>query len=611
MAKEEAEPPIPSSRPSAHPGAKTLLRLTGYGWRHKWPMLGSLATMALATLAGIAIPTLLGTSVDEALETGLRRNLILAGGAILLVSLIRGVMEYAESYLSESVSQRAAFELRNDFFKKLQHLSFGFHDKHQTGNLMSRATADVEAVRGFLGHGILKWLRIVLMLGTISFLLMSMNWRLGLVCLAFIPIVATRSTTMFFRLKKLWSRRQAEVANMTTVLQENLTGVRVVKAFGAGRHEEKRFQQRASAVAENSYAAASISALRGAQMSLLVGLATVVIVWVGGREVILHNLTTGEMTAFVLYMAMLASPIRGIASAAAGIAQTVAAGQRLFEVLDARSPVRQSKGARDLPKVAGHVKFDNVSLDYDSSKHAVRNISFEAKPGQIVALLGAPGSGKSSLVHMIPRFYDPSSGRITVDDVDTRDVTLESLRKNTGIVLQDVFVFGATIRDNIAYGMRDASLERIEEAAKVAQLHDWVDSLPAGYDTWVGERGITLSGGQRQRLAIARTVLLDPPILILDDSTSSVDVRTEQQIQKALADVIKGRTTFVVAHRMSTLRKADLVLVLDRGRIVESGSHEDLRTLNGIYQRTLKLQLQPQESGTPERRETADQAVRS
>ncbi len=556
-------------------------------------MVGSLVTMALATLAGIAIPSLLGTSIDEALESGLRRNLILTAGAILLISVIRGALEYAESYLSESVSQRAAYELRNDFFKKLQRLSFGFHDKHQTGNLMSRATADVEAVRGFLGHGIVKWLRIILTLGTISFLIMSMNWRLGLVCLAFIPIVATRSATMFFRLKELWGKQQAETANMTTVLQENLTGVRVVKAFGARRHEEQRFERRASSVADNAYLASSLSALRGAQMSFLMGLAMVAIVWVGGREVILGNLSTGELTAFVLYMAMLAMPVRGIASAATTVARTVAAGQRLFEVLDARSPVRQSKDAQVLPRVAGRVKFDNVTLDYEPSKHAVRNVSFEAQPGQVVALLGAPGSGKSSLVHMIPRFYDPSSGRITIDNVDTRDVTLDSLRKNIGIVLQDVFVFGATIRDNIAYGVKGASLEQVEEAAKVAQFHDWVDSLADGYDTWVGERGLTLSGGQRQRLAIARTILLDPPILILDDSTSSVDVGTEQQIQQALAEVIKGRTTFVIAHRLSTLRQADLVLVLDRGRIVESGTHEKLRTLDGIYRRTHELQLQP------------------
>ena len=310
---------------------------------------------------------------------------------------------------------------------------------------------------------------------------------------------------------------------------------------------------------------------------------------------VFDRLTFGELSAFILWMGLLAMPVRMIGWMLNTLTRAAAAGQRIFEVLDAESPVEERPGATPLPRATGHVRFEGVSLSYDERVPAVHDVSFEAEPGQLVAILGGPGSGKSTVVHLIPRFYDVSSGRIAVDGVDVRDVTLASLRQNVGIVLQDVFVFGATLRDNIAYGVDDASMEEEVRASKIAQLHPFVKSLPKGYDSWVGERGITLSGGQRQRLAIARTLLLDPPILILDDSTSSVDVGTEYLIQQALADVVKGRTTFVIAHRLSTVREADLILVLDRSEIVERGTHDELLARDGFYRRTYELQLRPQE----------------
>ena len=321
------------------------------------------------------------------------------------------------------------------------------------------------------------------------------------------------------------------------------------------------------------------------------------ILWFGGREVGAGRLTPGELAAFILYMGILQMPVRMTGWMVNTFTRATSAGQRIFEVLDAESPVTEKPGAETMPRARGHVKFENVTLSYESGSTtpAVRAIDFEVEPGQTVAVLGGPGSGKSTAVHMIPRFYDASEGRITIDGIDVRDVSLSSLRRNVGIVLQDVFVFAATLKDNIAYGADDASMQEVIRAASVAQLHGFAESLPNGYQTWVGERGITLSGGQRQRLAIARTLLLDPPILILDDSTSSVDVGTEYQLQQALAEVIKGRTTFVIAHSLSTVRDADLILVLDKGEIVERGTHDELVARGGFYSRIYDLQLRPQE----------------
>ena len=370
--------------------------------------------------------------------------------------------------------------------------------------------------------------------------------------------------------------------------------MRVVKAFGARAHEEAKFEKKASAVATHTYNASLLFASQGALMSLVLTLGVGAILLFGGREVVLDRLTPGELTAFISYMGLLAMPVRMIGWIVNLFSRASSAGQRLFEVLDAESPVEEKADARSMARVTGHVRFEKVSLSYGVGDAVVNDIDFEVEPGQMVAILGGPGSGKSTIVHLIPRFYEVSGGRITIDDTDIRDVTLLSLRKNVGIVFQDVFVFASTLRDNIAYGVDDATRDEVVSAARVAQLHEFAEGLPKGYETWIGERGITLSGGQRQRLAIARTILLDPPILILDDSTSSVDVGTEFMIQQALADVIKGRTTFVIAHRLSTVRKADLILVLDEGRIVERGTHKALMEMDGFYRRIYDLQLSSQ-----------------
>ena len=576
---------------------KILWRLTAYSWRHKWHLIGAYAAMSGATLLMLVIPWLLGTAVDEALASGLRSQLFLLAGAILLVSLLRGIFSYGHIYLAESISQWAAYDVRNDFFQKLQSLSFGFHDRQQTGNLMSRATADVEAIRWYMSIGLVRGLSLVMLLVAVAALLLITNWRLGLISLAFVPPVIWRAVVMAGSLRQIWTHVQAETGHMTTVLQENLAGMRVVKAFGGREHEEAKFAQKASAIALHTYAATRLFASQGSLMTFVFTIATGAILWFGGREIAAARLTEGELAAFILYMGILAGPIRMTGWLVNTFSRAVSAGQRIFEVLDAESPVKEKTGAIDIPPARGHVRFEGVSLSYDSQVPAIHDIDLEVQPGQMVALLGAPGSGKSTIVQLVPRFYDVSTGRVTIDGSDVRDVTLASLRRNVGIVLQDTFAFAATLHDNIAYGIDNASLDDVMRAAKVAQLHEFIESLPEGYDTWVDERGITLSGGQRQRLAIARTILLDPPILILDDSTSSVDMSTEYLIQQALEEVVRDRTTFVIAHRLSTVRKAHQILVLDQGQIVERGTHHELLSRDGYYRRIYDLQLSPEGEG--------------
>ena len=546
------------------------------------------------------LPRLFGRAidqVDEALQVG-----TLSAGAItttvmliLGISVIRGLFAYFQQYLGEALSQDVSQDIRNAFYDKVQHLSFGFHDRYHTGNLMSRAITDVENIRMFINMGVMRTPYFFILFIVVAVLLLRMDWQLGLISLGFMPIVMLQSAIVRLHMRRLWLLVQEMMAELNTVLQENLTGIRVVKSFASEDYEERKFNKHSRDVAETTVKAERIRAANTAFMSFTFMVALGLILWFGGGRVIDGRLTPGELAQFIFYMQILSMPVRMIGWMVNSYARATSAGQRLFEILDYESPVEDSTDALPMARARGHVRFENVSFAYEGGGNVLTNISLDVPPGKVIALLGAPGSGKSSIVNMIPRFYDPTEGRVTVDGVDVQDVSLASLRRNVGMVQQDVFLFADSIRDNIAYGREDADMDLIVQAAKVAQLHEFIESQHDGYEAAVGERGTTLSGGQRQRLAIARAVLLDPPVLILDDSTSSVDTRTEERIRQAMESVMRNRTTFVIAHRLSTVHRADQIVVLQNGRIAEQGTHRELLALDGLYKEIYDLQLRPQE----------------
>ncbi|MGH8067318.1 MAG: ABC transporter ATP-binding protein [Candidatus Entotheonellia bacterium] len=583
-----------------------LLRIVKMAWRYRVRL--ALAYISFFAAIGFAllVPYLFGEAIDRfvrfdpadgrviplEVET---RTLVIIALALLGASLMRGFADFARNYISESLSQRVSYDLRNRLYDKLQHLSFAFHDAEHTGNLMSKATADVEQVRRFVNLGMVRSLDVAIRLIAITTILAFLNWKLALVSLAFVPFSVLQSTLVLRKLRSMWLYVQELMGESVTILQENLVGMHVVKAFAAEAYEQQKYDRKAQELRGHYFRSERLQEINGAWMTLYFTCTVGIILWLGGWEVLHGGLTAGGLTQFILYMNQLAFPIRQAARVIDSISRAVSSGQRLFEVLDASSPVEEKPQATEMARARGHVRFEEVSFSYDARIPALKQVTIDAAPGQIIAILGAPGSGKSTIVNLLPRFYDVTVGRITIDGQDIRNFTLPSLRRNVGIVQQDVYLFSATIRDNIAYGATDASVEDVISATKIAQLHDQIIRLPKGYETWVGERGVTLSGGQRQRLSIARTILLDPPILILDDSTSSVDVDTERRIHQAMIGVMQGRTTFVIAHRLSTVRQADLILVLQNGEIAEQGTHQELMARHGIYQDIYELQLRPQE----------------
>jgi ABC-type multidrug transport system fused ATPase/permease subunit len=546
-----------------------------------------------------------GQNVDHAAGTAIRRGsptysgemetLMTAGVAILLIALLRGVFTYFMQFMGEWLSQHVAYDLRNNIYDRLQRQSYAYHDKQQTGQLMSRATQDVESTRMFIQMGALRLLDMILRIVVAVTLMAFSNIPLTLVAWALMPLVAWQSVRIQLKSRKLWTGVQEQLGRVTTVLQENLTGVRVVKAFSREPYENQKFRNEAEElfawnIRQNRIQAQSNPFYQAASM-----LAQVIVLWVGAIMITNGNLTAGELTAFLFYLTLMIMPMRMLGFIVQMFARAGASGERIFEILDAESAVKEKRDAVPLTDVRGDVAFNHVSFSYDAVSPVLRDVSFEAPAGKAIALLGPTGSGKTTIVNLLPRFYDVSGGSIEIDGKDIRDLTLGSLRANIGIIQQDVFLFSATVRDNIAYGAVNSTYEQIIEAAKIARIHDFIMSMPDGYDTWVGERGITLSGGQKQRISIARTLLLDPKILILDDSTSSVDTQTEFLIQQALSAVMKGRTTLVIAQRLRTVKDADQILVMKGGTIAERGTHDELIAKDGLYREIYDLELRDQE----------------
>jgi ABC-type multidrug transport system fused ATPase/permease subunit len=583
-----------------------LIRINSIAWQFRTRLILAYLTLAIATGFSLLIPLQFGRAIDamilhdRAAETFIwldpaTSTMVWIAVGLLGASLGRGVFDFARTYTTDSLSQKVSYVLRNRFYDKLQHMSFAYHDREHTGDLMSKATADVEAIRRYVNMGMVRSIEAGLRATALPIILAFINWELALISLTFIPFVVVRSVMVMGRLRTMWTQVQITMGETVTVLQENLVGMNVVKAFASEEFEKRKYERKAQQLRGEYFLSERMQGTNSAWMSFYFTVALGLILWYGGWEVLRGDLSVGELGMFMLFLNQLTFPVRMAGFIINSFSRAISSGHRLFDVLDARSPVSEREDAINLGRAEGTVRFENVSFSYDPRIPALRNVVITAQKNEVIAILGAPGSGKSTIVNLLPRFYEVNDGRITIDGQDIRDFTLESLRHNVGIVQQDVFLFSATIRDNIAYGLSGATLDDVMRAARVAQLHDHIMSLPGGYDTWVGERGTTLSGGQRQRLSIARSVLIDPPILILDDSTSSVDVETERLIHQAMIAVMQGRTTFVIAHRLSTVRDADHIIVLDRGRIVEQGSHEQLDAIGGIYHEILELQLRPQE----------------
>ena len=572
---------------------KSLGRALAYLKRH-WPTAaGAFLSLIIATASRLVIPSFTQRIIDDGISAGDIN--VVTRSAIIMVALAAAgsVFTFLQGILMARTAQGVAYDLRNEIYAKIQSLSFSYHDRAQTGQLLTRATSDVDMVHRFVGMGFVMVLSALLMMGGSIAFLFSTDWQLALIVLVLIPIVFGIFGFFAAKGRPLFMQIQQQMATLNTILQENLVGVRVVKAFVREDYEAKRYGEGNLKLLGLNLSVGRIFSVAFPLIFLLANLATLAIYWAGGYQAIAGSMSIGRLVAFSSYMMMAFFPMLMLGMILAMISQAAASAERVFEILDAQSEVVEKPGAVALASVVGEVTFDHVTFRYISSGEPVLDdVSFTAKPGETVALLGATGSGKSTIVNLIPRFYDATDGRVALDGVDVRDVTLESLRMQIGLVFQETMLFSGTIRENIAFGKPGSRMEDIVAAADAAEADDFIRSFADGYDTQVGERGVTLSGGQKQRIAIARALLMDPRILILDDATSSVDFETELRIQRALDRLMEGRTSFVIAQRIATVLNADQIMVLDQGRVVASGTHEELLQDSAIYAEIYSSQLQ-------------------
>lgn len=558
------------------------------------------AALIIAVGMQLSIPRLVQYVIDNGLVRDDLRAVSVGALAIVSVGVLQGVFTYVRSFQFQYLAERIAFDIRNELYRHMLRLPFSFYDRANTGQLMSRGTEDINAIRRFLMFALRSIVQTGGTLVVITVILFTTHWRLALLSLSVMPILALTALNFGRTIRPLFLAVQQQFGVMTSVLQENLAGARVVRAFAREEDEQRKFDHALKLLYDRWMRTILRASFYFPFMTLLSSTGLALILWYGGRQVVLGNLSIGKLTAFYFYLAMLAMPIRQLGWVVNTAARAIASGERVFGVLDTVPAIASPEDATVLGRIEGRVEFENVSVRYaETDTDAISDISFVAEPGQRIALLGRPGSGKSTVTSLIPRFYDVSAGAVRIDGIDVRDVELESLRRQVGIVLQDTFLFAVSIRDNIRFGRPDATDEEVIAAATAAKAHDFIMRMPEGYDTVVGERGISLSGGQKQRIALARALVIDPRILILDDATSSVDTETEYAIQRALSKWMVGRTTFVIAHRLLTLKDADLILVLDQGRIIERGDHETLLANNGLYAEIYDLQLKDQEEFAP------------
>ena len=586
-----------------------LMRIVRMAFDYPWLLALGLVFIVGASIFQLFIPLLIGDGVDTVEEVftspdadtdALRRALLMTAAFLLGSAILRGLFTFGHMYISENVAQRLGYRLRMLYYEKLQRLSFAYHDRVHTGDLLTRGLLDIEGIRAFASRGLLRVVYLAIFVSTGTFLMMRVDWELALISLSFVPVAAWRSIVARLQTSRGWRLYQEEMGRLTKVMDENLKGIRVVRSFSAEPYEMVKYDKSSNEAFNRAFHLVGVRAKNLSIITLaFLGVMSVVLL-VGGMKVLDENdsFSLGKLAQFLAFMSIMQNPVRQLGMVVAGWAQGATSGKRLFEVLDQVPEIDDKPGAKDLVLTDGALRFESVDfayMDEYGDEQVLSDVSFEARPGHTIGIVGPPGSGKSTLAHLIPRFYDPIGGRILIDDQDISEVTLSSLRRTVGVVEQDTFLFTTTVDNNVAYGDPWAEHRNIESATSHAQMSEYVERLPSGYGTLVGERGVSLSGGQRQRLSIARSIMLHPQIIVFDDSTAAIDAATEQRIRAALQEVTADRATIIISHRLSSLMHANEILFLEGGKIVERGTHAELLELGGKYRDLYELQIRPED----------------
>jgi ABC-type multidrug transport system fused ATPase/permease subunit len=566
-----------------HPHLRIFGRLLGFLGPYKWSLAVSIVLAAASQAASLGLVRLTQSVIDDGIRASDQRMVWVLVGAITVLGALKALLLVGRRFISGRQALGVEFDLRNALYAHLLRLSFGFYDRHQTGQLMSRATVDLQSVRFFLGYGLIFFAQNLFTIVGATAIMFWTDWQLALVAVAITPVLITLAYRYSSVSHPVLRDVQQKMADVATVAEENIVGVHVVKSFAQEEREAEKFGRRSEAVFTRTIEANRQRSLYVPLLAFIPLLAQAAILLVGGWMVVHDQLTVGEFFAFNLYVSMLIMPLRMLGMWIGQSQRATASGERIFQILDEPEEIADRPGALELPAGDGHVIFDQVGFGYDPKRPVLACIDLDIEPGRNVAVIGHTGSGKTTLTALVPRFYDVTSGRVRVDGADVREVKLTSLRRAIAVISQDPFLFSTTVRENIAFGAPDATDEEIERAARLAQAHEFVAALPQGYDTVIGERGITLSGGQRQRIAIARAIVTNPRILILDDATASVDATTEASIRVGLREAMEGRTTLIIAHRLSTISLADEIVVLDHGRIVARGTQGELAESSPVY----------------------------
>ena len=562
---------------------RTFFRLLGFLRPYKVSLAISTVFAVGYQASQIALVWLTKNVIDDALSPHDSRKLWAYVGVIVVLGVIRAVLMYGRRMISGRQALAVEMDLRQSLYARLVRLSFGFYDRHQTGQLMSRATVDLQGVRFFLGYGLIFFFQNILTVIFVTGVLFIFQWKLALIALAITPVLVALAYRYSHVAHPTLREVQQKLADVATVAEENIVGVHVVKSFAQEEKEREKFAARTEAVFDQTIRANRQRALYVPLISWVPLVAQAAVLLVGARMVSSGELSVGGFVAFNLYLGLLVVPLRSLGMWIGQAQRATASGERIFQVIDEPEDVTDRHGAGELPAGGGHIRFERVGFEYIPGRPVLEEVDLDVPPGRTIALIGHTGSGKTTLTSLVPRFYDVTAGRVTIDGADVRDVKLSSLRSEIGAISQDTFLFSATVRENIAFGAPRLSDDELEHAARLAQAHEFIERLPDGYDTVIGERGITLSGGQRQRLAIARALVLDPRILILDDATASVDAATEAKIRTGLREAMRGRTTVIIAHRLSTIALADEIVVLEDGRVAARGAHDELVETSSVY----------------------------